>query len=264
MTEKLTAIVLDITRHNDKLNVITLYTRSRGRLSFLSPAGAGKNGRLRQARLQPLAVIEADINFRNSSELQRLGSFSLHNVWRDLYFNPIKQLMTLFLSEFLNKLLRATMPDENLWDFIYKSLTLLDNMQTGIGNFHITFLSSLLPFVGIQPDHTQYMPGFLFDMQSGTFRRDNLYFENSLLKNHVSESNSYIPGHTSDHSAILTGEEARFAATLCRLNFSNMRALRLSGQQRVNILQRLLQYYSFHFPGSGNLKSLDIIHELFH
>lgn len=264
MTEKLTAIVTDITRHNDKHNVVTLYTRTRGRLSFLSSVSAGKTGRLRQARLQPLAVIEADINFRNSSELQRLGTFAFHTVWKDLYFNPVKQLMTLFISEFLNKLLRATMPDQNLWDFIYKSLSLLDNMQTGIGNFNIAFLSSLLPFVGIQPDHTQYMPGFLFDMQSGTFKADNINSGSTFLQNTGNLNVGFTPGHIYNNSSILTGEEARIAATLCRLNFSNMRALRLTGQQRFRIIQRLLQYYSFHFPGSGNLKSLDIIHEIFH
>ena len=118
MTEKITGLVLDITRHSDRLSIVTLYTRSRGRLSFLSPVGSGKAGRLRQARLQPLAVIEADINFKATSELQRLGTFALHEVWSDLYFDPVKRLIALFLAEFLNRLMRATMPDELMWDYI--------------------------------------------------------------------------------------------------------------------------------------------------
>lgn len=128
MTEKITAIVIDITRHNDKLNIVTLFTRSRGRISFLSPAGSGKMGRLRHSRLQPLAAIEADINFRQTAELQRLGTFALYTVWNNLYFDPVKRLVALFISEFLNKLLRATMPDEALWDFILNSISLLDNL----------------------------------------------------------------------------------------------------------------------------------------
>lgn len=91
MTEKITAIVIDITRHNDKLNIVTLFTRSRGRISFLSPAGSGKMGRLRHSRLQPLAAIEADINFRQTAELQRLGTFALYTVWNNLYFDPVKR-----------------------------------------------------------------------------------------------------------------------------------------------------------------------------
>ena len=123
MTEKITAFVLDVTRHNDRHNVVTLYSRTRGRISFLSPCGSGKSGKLRQARLLPLAVIDADINFRQTSELQKLGAFSLHHVWSDIYFHPVKRLVALFLSEFLNRLLRASMPDEALWDYIFNSLS---------------------------------------------------------------------------------------------------------------------------------------------
>lgn len=273
MTEKMIAIVLDVTRHNDRMNVITLYSRSRGRLSFLSPVGSGKSGKMRQSRLQPLAVIESDINFKTSSELQRLGAFSCLTVWHDIYFNPIKQIITLFLSEFLNRLLRATMPDENLWDYIFNSLRLLDNMQKGVANFHIAFLSSLLPFAGIQPDYSLYRPGYCFDMQSGSFKK---YHEagNKPQDNHDpsnNKSNVYslhthidnqIPLET-DKNPILSGEEAFMAAVICRVNFSNIRALRLNRTTRYRILQRLLQYYSYHFPGTGNIKSLDIIHEIF-
>ena len=140
MTEKITAIVIDITRHNDKLNIVTLFTRSRGRISFLSPAGSGKMGRLRHSRLQPLAAIEADINFRQTAELQRLGTFALYTVWNNLYFDPVKRLVALFISEFLNKLLRATMPDEALWDFILNSISLLDNLpESDTGSPYLLF-----------------------------------------------------------------------------------------------------------------------------
>lgn len=273
MTEKISAIVLDITRHNDRMNVITLYSRSRGRLSFLSPIGSGKSRQMRQARLQPLAVIESDINFKATAELQRLGSFSFLTVWHDIYFNPVKQIMALFLSEFLNKLLRATMPDENLWDYIFNSLRLLDNTSEGISNFHIAFLSSLLPFVGIQPDNSGYRYGYCFDMQSGTFKSDPAFQSNladhAAIKDQgfkISEKPPFADQDTlgnDNNSTILSGGEAYMAAMLCRINFSNVGALRLDRKQRYKILHRLLQYYSIHFPGSGNLKSLDIIHEIF-
>lgn len=254
MTEKITAIVIDITRHNDKHNVITLYSRSRGRLSFLSPVGSGKAGKLRQARLQPLAVVDADINFKPNAELQKLGSFSLHNVWKDIYFHPMKRMMVLFLSEFLNKLLRATMPDPSLWDYIYQSISLLDNTQENFGNYNIAFLSSLLPFAGIQPDPSKYSTGYLFNMQTGNFAPD--FLETDFLNTRNGAENSLNKGY------ILRGEEARIAALLCRINFFNVRILKLDRKSRYTILQKLLQYYSIHFPGAGNLKSLEIMHDL--
>ena len=240
MTEKFTAIVLDITRHNDKHNIVTVFTRERGRVVFLSPCGSGKAARLRQARLQPLAVIEGDMRFNQTAELQKLGAFSLREVWGDIYFNPMKQMIALFLSEFLNRLLRASMPDENMWDYIVSSLRLFDGMTKGVSDFHIAFMASLLPFAGIQPDASEYEPGMVFDMRAGVFA-------------------DRLPPHPD----YLQGDEARFASIVSRINFVNVRALRLDGGLRRRILGRLLAYYSIHFPGTANLKSLEVIRDIF-
>lgn len=240
MTEKIHGIVIDITRHNDRLSIVTMFTRSKGRVSFLSPAGSGKSARLRQARLQPLAVVEADINFKGSAELQRLGNFALAEVWSNLYFDPVKRLLALFICEFLNKLLRAAMPDEALWDYLLKSLRLLDRMQEGVADFHIAFLASLLPFAGIQPDPSGFTPGMYFNMQSGTF-------------------SAVQP----PHNDYLRNEDAIWAARLCRIDFSNVRALRLNGALRSRILKEVLKYYAIHYPGTSSLKSLDILHDIF-
>lgn len=241
MTEKFTGIVIDITRHTDKHNIVTLFTRSRGRVSFLSPASGGKTGKLRHARLQPLAVIEGDIRFKQNSELQRLGTFSLHTVYTDLYFNPVKQMLAMFLSEFLNRLLRASMPDEAMWDYVYESIRYLDAMDRHLADFHIVFMASLLPFAGIQPDPTDFREGYFLDMQAGVFTSTRPL-----------------------HRDYLQGEDARLAALLCRINFSNFKVLRLTSEIRMRILERILHYYSLHFPGTGNLKSLSVIHEVFH
>lgn len=240
MIEKFTAIVLDITRHNDRHNIVTVFTRERGRVVFLSPCGSGKSGKMRQSRLQPLAVIEGDMRFSQTAELQKLGSFSLHEVWTDIYFNPIKQMIALFLSEFLNRLLRASMPDPDMWDYIESSLRLFDGMHTGVADFHISFMASLLPFAGIQPDASEYKPGMVFDMRAGVFA-------------------DRLPPHPD----YLQGDEARFASIVSRINFANVRALRLNSESRRRILGKLLSYYSIHYPGTANLRSLAVIGDVF-
>ena len=239
MTEKFQGIVIDVTRHNDRNDIVTLFTRSRGRVSFISPAGAGKAARLRQARLMPLSVIEGDVNFRANVELQRLGQFSPSIVWTDIYFHPVKRMVAIFLSEFLNRLLRASMPDPTMWDFIVESLRLFDGMKKDVADFHITFLASLLPFAGIQPDASAYREGMVFDFQEGRFR-------------------TFAPLHRD----YLLPDAARIAALICRVNFSNMHALRLNGTLRYQILDGLLHYYGIHYPGTSNLKSLSVLHDL--
>ena len=240
MAEKIVGIVLNVRKYNDRNNVVTLFTRERGRVSFISTATSTKAGNVRRARLQPLAVVETEVNFRYSAELQRLGTIFSPEIWTDIYFHPIKQALTLFISEFLYKLLYASMPDPHLFDFLRSSIRLLDGMKSDAINFHIPFLISLLSFSGIQPDVSAMRPGYVFEFASGSF---------------VPEFEAKGP--------ILKGEEAIAVKTLTRINFSNMKCLRLTNVNRRQILYGILNYYSFHFPGLGTLKSPEVLREIF-
>lgn len=240
MTEKITGIVLNIRKYNDRNCIVTLFTRSRGRVAFISPIGSGKASNSRKAKLQPLSVVSTDLNFKPSAELQRLGAVALEIVWSDLYFHPVKRVMTLFLSEFLDKLLIAAMPDPGLFDFLFDSLRFLDRSKQHAADFHIPFLVSLLSFTGIQPDVSGYRPGMVFDFNSGTF-----------MWPEKSEGPSIEPS--------LSGNVKNIA----RINFSNIKRLRLTNANRRQILYGLLNYYSFHFPGLGSLKSPEVLREIF-
>ena len=240
MTEKLTGIVLNVRKYNDNNCIVTLYTRSRGRLSFISPVSSGKAGNARRARLQPLSVISTELNFKPSAELQRLGSVAVAEVWGDIYFNPSKQAMAFFISDFLYRLLNAAMPDPQLFDFLIESLRFLDRMKEGISDFHIPFLISLLTYSGIQPDVAGYREGKVFDFNSGSY---------------------VYPNET--NGPIIKAEEAPAVKWLMRINFANIKRLRLSNANRRDILYGILNYFSYHFPGIGNMKSPEVLREIF-
>lgn len=240
MAEKMTGIVLNLRKYNDRNNIVTLFTRERGRLSFISPTGSGKASNIRRARLQPLAVISSEINFKPSAELQRLGGINPAEVWNDIYFHPAKRALSLFISEFLYRLLNATMPDPYLFDFMIDSFRLLDKMKEGVADFHIPFLVALLSFSGIQPDVSGWKPGYVFEFASGSFVPD---FEAK--------------------GPVIDGKDARFVPVVARLNFSNIKCLRLTSVGRRQILYGLLNYFSYHFPGLGNLKSPEVLREIF-
>ena len=240
MSEKIHGIVLNVRKYNDKHCIVTLYTRERGKLSFISPIGTGKAGNARRARLQLMALVATELNYKPTSELQRLGSLSTPETWNDIYFNPSKRSLVLFISEFLNHLINETMPDPKLFDFIVDSIRLLDKMQQGISDFHIPFLISLLSFSGIQPDTSRMRDGYVFEFASGSF---------------VPEFESRGP--------VITGQDSKAIHWISRLNFSNMKCLRLNHVNRRQILYGILNYYSYHFPGLGNLKSPEILREMF-
>lgn len=240
MSEKISGIVLNVRKYNDRNCIVTLFSKERGRISFISPLGTGKASNARRARIQPLAVIATEINFKSGTELQRLGSVTPLEIWNDIYFHPAKRAIALFISEFLYRLLNASMPDSVLYDFLIESFRLLDRMNSGIADFHIPFLISLLTFSGIQPDVSGAKEGYVFEFASGSF----------------------LPKYEAK-GPVIKSPDADAIPGIMRINFSNMKCLRLNSINRRQILYGLLNYYSYHYPGLGSLKSPEILREIF-
>ncbi|MBD5203632.1 MAG: hypothetical protein HDS82_02000 [Bacteroidales bacterium] len=238
--EKLQGIVLENRKHSDSANIVTLYTRSRGRISFISTTGSGKGARLKAARLMPLALVETEVRFSENKELQRLGTVSSPHSWQDLYFHPVKRTLAIFLTEFLNRVFRYSSGDPYAWDYLHHSIRFLDETDNSIANFHIAFLVGLLPFAGIRPDTASWQPGDWFSMDSAEF--------------------SPLP---TGRNQWISPEEAASIPILGRITFENMTKFRFSGEQRRRVLSGLLRYYASHYPGADSLNCIDVLRELF-
>ena len=239
MLEKIRGFAIDMRRHSDRHNIVTLFTRERGRVAFLSSAGTGKQARLRNARLLPLAVVETEVNFRANRELQFLGEISSPMPWSDIHFDPVKSTLATFLSEFLNAYLRQSGQDAALWDFTLDALRRLDSCRQGASNFHIAYVVEFFRLAGIHPDVSDWQEGDWFDMASATFTP------------------------TPDtRRPVLAPDVAALIPTIARINMRNFPKFRFSGAQRSELLGALLRYAGQHFPGLDRLRSPGILAEL--
>lgn len=245
MIDKIEGFVIDIVKHNDKHNVVTLYTRTRGRMAFLVPVGKSKQGKTRNAIIAPMACLAADVNIRGGRELLHLRQPTPVRLWHNIYFNPVKSSILYFITELCNRILRQSPPDPGLWDFIYNSLEVLDGTQADrISNFHIAFLVRLLPWLGISPSIEGRKEGELFDMLSATMIDPGMPFG---LQRRI----------------LLSPSESAFIPYLAKINYRNMHLYRLSSSQRQETLDGLIRYCSLHLPLGSELKTLDILRQLF-
>lgn len=240
MLTKISGILLRTVKHSDSADIITLFTRQRGRMSLISRTGKSKSARMRHAMLAPLAIIETEVNISESKDLNFLGQISTPHPWRNIYYDPTKSAMAFFLTDFLDKLLRTREEDLPLWHFLTKAIRTLDESDCPMANFHIAFLINLLPILGIAPDMESFRHDRYFDMRDGCFTDMRpLHFDKLLPR------------------------EAAAIPLLQRMNFRNFSKFKFNIEQRRILLQNLMRYYSIHLPVSENLKSLDILKELF-
>ena len=214
-------------------------------MSFLTPAGASKKSRQTQTRLLPLSIIEAQVNVASTRELYILPAAEPIKIWRTVYYEPVKSTIVLFLSEFLNRLLRDATSEPNLWNFIVDSIEYFDSTDntTSVANFHIAFLIGIAHLTGIRPDIEEYRQGMEFDMKAG-----QMVYPFSL------QSLNGIRVDT---------VRSAFLPKLIRMNYANSRCFHFTGKERSEVLNEILKYFGCHFPGSDHLKSLDILKEIF-
>lgn len=250
MLERIEGIVIDIVRHTDRHNVVTLFTRSRGRMAFLVPVGKTNSGRLRNATLQLLAVIDADVNIRPGKDLYTLRAPRPLRLWHGIYSHPLKSALVFFISEFFSRLVRQYPADENLWNFLLSSLEILDSLPSSrVVNFHIAFLVRLLTVVGIRPPVEGWSPGYRFNMLSAEME--------------PADAELFRRGPSGSRRMILSEDESSFIPTLLRIGFRNMHFYRFTRRQRQEVLSSLLDYYATHLPIGSEFKSLPVLQDLF-
>jgi DNA repair protein RecO (recombination protein O) len=105
--------------------------------------------------------------------------------------------------------------------------------------FHLKFLTLLSDQLGFYPNLMCQEKEF-FDIESGCF------CENSNSK--------YAVG----------GETVRAFKELLGINFDDIVQIKISNTLRIKVLDFLIDYFNIHLPRFGKIKSIAVLHEIFH
>ena len=143
------------------------------------------------------------------------------------------------VSQPLLQVCRHEQSGELFFDYLLHSLTWLDTAEEGFANFHLLFLMRLAQFLGIAPNTSDNGLPF-FDLMAAEFV-------------------SLAPAH----AYYIYGDEARAFEQLLRMNFSTMHLFQLTRTQRNRILELILTYYRLHIPSLPELKSREVLREIF-
>ena len=240
MLESTQGIVLHYNRYNDDSAIVDIFTLSHGSLAFLvRDRRKQRKGGLHATLLRPLNIVEMVFDYRSTATLQRIQELHIAHCYTSLPYDPIKETVALFLSEFLHAAMRSEVQNEELYHYILYSLQWLDATHEGVANFHIAFLIRLTYYLGFWPNikGRECLP--YFDLRDGV----------------GTESEP-------QHGFFLKGAEAAIVPLMLRMNIRNMHSFRLSRQQRGRMLEVLTTYYKLHVPEFRELKSLAVLREV--
>ena len=233
-------IVLHTINYSESSVIATIYTHDFGRQSYLINSARGAKSKNKAGILQPLFLIELVAYQKHSRELNRVKELRIGQVYQSIPFEIGKSSVAIFLAELLYKVIHEQESYPEMFDFIKNSLMYFDLMDAGAGNFHLWFLFRLTEYLGFLP-HTE-KAGFekWFDLKTGmvtNFQPSHPFYANKEI-------------------------------TECLIAISNVKihdigALHISRKTRDTLNSVLIDYYRLHFDDLGEVKSLNVLREVF-
>lgn len=240
MVEIITGIVLRTIKYSDNLMIADMYTKERGRASFLVPVSRGKRAKVRSVMFQPLSMLTFTVNSRRGKMMPRLSEVQPYVVYNTIPYDVAKSAVAIYIAEFLVAVLREEGENEALFAYLDYAFSHFDEQTSDYADFHIIFLLQLTRFLGIYPNVEDVSRICYFDLVAG-----------SLV-------NEYPL-----HALYLSPEDTRNFINLLKVDFNSMHTIALNRKARGEYLALIQSYYSLHIPDFPEIKSMDVLRELF-
>ncbi|MDH6354268.1 DNA repair protein RecO (recombination protein O) [Dysgonomonas sp. PH5-45] len=237
---KTRGIVLNTINYNDKYMLAQIYTEHLGRVTYMIPKSKGKASKMHRSLFTPLSLLDMEVEHQTSRSIQRIKEARMDMLQNSNSSDMAKTAIVFFLSEFLSRVLKDMDENASLFSYLRYSIEILHRADKSIANFHLVFMLKLTRFLGFYPNMESYSERAYFDLLNGEFVR------NQPLHNHYT-----------------TLEDSVVMARLARINYENMHLFRFSQNDRIKIIDRMVEYYRIHLNDFPPLKSLDVLHELF-
>lgn len=233
------AIVLYYTKYSDTSIILHLFSKSLGRQSVFVYGIKGKKTN-KLSLFQPLYLIDSIIDFKPNRSVQVLKeqklSPPLHNISSDVS----KSTIALFIAEVLSKSIREESADENIFSFLNTSIKVLNEVEQGVGLFHIAFLVKLSRYLG-------------FGIEEAP---------NSLLYYDLKKGKSV--SEKPHHEFYISTAYFKMLHRILQSGYHELSEIDISVKDRNVLLQALVQLYEIHAINFNSFKSYNILKEVFY
>ncbi len=238
MIQKTRGIILHRYKYSDSKMIVNVYTEEYGLTTCLFYISKSLKNRMQMNLLQPFYMNDILLYYKENANFQTIKEVSLSLPLAGIYNDIRKNTISVFLAEFILKVIRENEPDHTLFCFLWDSIIDLNEEAGRVTDFHLFFLFRLASYLGIEPLMNYSEENNIFDLKSGRF----------------------VAGYP-NHSDYLNFRMSSLFSDI--LNKENKGLLQLSYVERTNLLEFIIQYYQIHLERPGELKSLKIMKSVF-
>ncbi len=237
MLGKTRGIVLHSLKQGESGLITKIYTEDNGLLAFFLRSTYSKKKGSATALYQPLTKLDLVLDVRESKTLHAIRSAQLSEAPPTFIFQPVKACIGLFMAEVFMNSIEEEEGSPELFAFLWKWISYLDQANQ-TADIPVSFMLSLSMPLGFYP-HME-SKGEFFDLREGYFL------------DRIPDHQDYLEG---DICAGLRGYHGTgFVAEGIPVK---------SKELRRNILEALIRYFRVHIPQFRELKSYQVLTEIF-
>jgi DNA repair protein RecO (recombination protein O) len=243
MIAKTKGIVLRSVKYGETSLVVTIFTEQFGLQSYLvnGVRTAGKKGAPKASLFQPAAILELVAYHNEFNKLQRLREYKWEFLYQNVLSDVNKNAVAQFMIELLSKCLKQPEAAPDLFYFTEDALHHLDSANNAVtGNFPLYYALHLAVFFGFRINDEFSAEKHYLDLEEGRFTVDQPLHQYYLIDREA--------GAVSDILKILQPHE--------------LEQVYLNQDMRRRILHGLEQYYAFHVPEFGTMRTLPVLREI--
>lgn len=235
------AIVLKTIKYSETSLVVKAYTEKYGLKSFLVRSVRKKHAKNSPNLFQPLSILEIVFIDKESSGLIIPKDIAAWQHYNTIPFDVYKSSVVLFMNELIYRSVHEEEANPDFFLFLLQSLVYIDITEKRIANTHLVFAVQLTKFLGFFPlgEFSPAKPYFL--VREGVFSKYN------------SGDNYSIDQH-----------ESKLMDFLLNSDIENSHEIEISNAERNRLLEIIILYYQLHLIGFGEIKSLDVLNQVFH
>lgn len=233
-------IIFRTTKYSESSIIGDIYTEEKGLQSFIISGVRGKKGKTKAGLLQTASIVDVVLYDKGQSGLKRVKEIRPDYVYSKLPFEIARISLSLFFIELCRKTIKEAESNPVLFEFLKNWFIFLDQTTESLANAHIVFMLELSHMLGFGPSDLWTESKSLFDLREGIFVSVN-------------------PGHPH----VTNASTGNYLHLLFHFDKLSMHELHIPKPERIELLNRLIEFYALQIENFGAIKSLDILQEIF-
>lgn len=220
MLHKTRGIVFRFTKYGDSSIIVTIFTELFGIQTYIVNGVRSKSSRSKIALYQPLTLLDLVVYYKENASIKRIKEIKCIHAYQNVSTDIRKSALAIFINEILNKTVKDESHAQEIFEYLFHALILLDHQEANLENFHLIFLIKLSRFLGFGAHQSEEILGV----------------------------------------RMLSSQEEDLLKKLIKAEFTE--SISISNEQRRNLLEAILRFYTMHVESLGEIKSIQVLKEV--